>query len=141
MPCVVTLSWYHLTRFGFGHHIQLMTRVVKFPTSGLTPADIRALEEFCADRRFRGVPSHLSIGELVPEQPEEPILRYATIKHAPEGKTVFVLDRTEGVYRVRYWHAIQRQMMLLAKNRFLGVVLKAIPEWPAAPFRVPQRTE
>jgi hypothetical protein len=118
-----------------------MTSVVRFPTSGLTPADIRTLEEFCADRRLRGVPSYLSIGELAPEQPEEPILRYATIKDAPDGKTVFVLDRMESVYRVRYWHSIQRQMRLLAKNRYLGVVLKAIPEWPAAPFRMPQHPE
>ena len=118
-----------------------MTTVVRFPTSGLTPADIRALEDFCADRRVRGVPSHLSIGELAPEEPEESILRYATIRDAPDGKTVFVLDRTESVYRVRYWHAIRRQMMLLAKNRYLGMVLAATPEWPAVPFRVPQRPE
>ncbi len=115
--------------------------VVAFPTSGLTPADLRVLEEFCSERRLRGVPSYLSIGEIEPDQQGHARLLYATIRDAPEGKTVFIVDRTEGVYRVRYWHSIQRQMMLLAKQRHLSAVLGTIPEWPAVPFRRPQRRQ
>ena len=132
---------HRLTHGAFGRHIEVMATVVRFPTSGLTPTDIRALEEFCVGRRLRGVSSHLSIGELPPERPEEAILRYAIIKDAPDGKALFVLDRTESVYRVRYWHSTQRQMMMLEKSRHLDIVLKAISEWPAVPFRVPQRTK
>lgn len=108
--------------------------VTPFPTSGLSRADLRALEAFCEERRLRGVPSHLVVGELEPERPGQRPLLYASIKDAPEGRTVFVVDRTENVYRARYWHTAGRQMTLVARHRSLARVLRSVPDWPGVLF-------
>lgn len=113
--------------------------VVAFPTSGLTRPDLRVLEAFCRERRLRDVPSYLSVGELEPEQPGQGPLRHASIKDAPGGRTVFVVDRSEGVYRVRYWHSIARHMALVARHRSLARALQAVPDWPGRDFRRSRR--
>lgn len=105
-----------------------------FPASGLSRADLRTLEAFCEERRLRGVPAYLAVGELEAERPGQRPLLYASIKDAPEGRTVFVIDRTENVYRARYWHTLGRQMTLVARHRSLARVLESVPDWPATAF-------
>lgn len=108
-----------------------------FPASGLSRADLRTLEAFCEERRLSGVPSYLVVGELEAERPGQRPLLYASIKDAPEGRTVFVVDRNENVYRVRYWHTLGRQMTLVARHRSLARALKSVPDWPGTAFGQP----
>lgn len=108
--------------------------VTPFPASGLSRADLRSLEAFCEERRRRGVRSYLVVGKLEAERPGQRPLLYVSIKDAPEGRTVFVIDRTENVYRARYWHSLGRQMTLLARHRSLARVLKSVPDWPGTGF-------
>jgi len=115
------------------HHIRRMS-VTPFPASGLSHRDLHTLEAFCEARRLRGVPSYIVAGELEAERPGQRPMLYASIKDAPKGRTVFVVDRTENVYRVRYWHTAGRQMTLVARHRSLARVLRSVPDWPGTLF-------
>lgn len=113
--------------------------VIPFPTSGLGRRDLAIIEEFCARRRERGIasyPSARTIDETGPGGQEQ---LYAVITDQPHGRTVFIIDRTEGVYRARYFDSVKRRAAIVAEGRSLYGVLQAIPEWPAAPFRNPGR--
>ncbi len=109
--------------------------VVQFPVSGLTNSDLAAIEEVCAERRERDIASYLSARTL--DEPGTPHhgLVYASITDELHGRTVFIVDKLEAVYRVRYFHTINRRMVSVAEGRSLTRVLNAIPEWPSASFR------
>lgn len=105
--------------------------IVQFPVSGLSGRDIAATGEFCADRRSQGTPYYLSVGDLENADDGPLPLFYASIKDGPRGRTMFIVDRVEAVYRARYWHSIRRKVCLVAQNRNLSQLLSAIPKWHA----------
>ncbi len=109
--------------------------VVQFPVSGLTNSDLAAIEQVCAERRERGIASYVSARTL--DEPGAPRHRlvYASITDELHGRTVFIVDKSEAIYRIRYFHTINRRMLTVAEGRSLRKVLNAIPEWPLASFR------
>ena len=113
--------------------------VIPFPTSGLSGADLRLIEDFCVQRRERGQTAHLSVGRVYEPGMEHPGFRYASIKDAPEGRTFFIIDRTNWVYRARTFETVGRCTRVVAKSRKLPQVLDAISNLPASDFGEPSR--
>ncbi len=109
--------------------------VVQFPVSGLTNSDLAAIEKVCTERRERGIASYVSARTL--DEPGTPHHRlvYASITDELHGWTVFIVDKTEAIYRIRYFHPLIRRMLTVAEGRSLRKALNAIPEWPSASFR------
>ena len=64
-------------------------------------------------------------------------LKYASIKDQRRGRTIYIIDKTDGVYRVRYFHTVERATYVIAKGRSLQKVLSETPEWPVTPTRKP----
>lgn len=109
--------------------------VVQFPVSGLTNSDLAAIEEICAERRERGIGSYLSARALDEPGTSHHGLVHASITDELHGRTVFIVDKSEAIYRVRYFDTMRRRMVSVAEGRSLRKVLNAIPEWPSASFQ------
>ena len=104
--------------------------VIPFPTSGLSGVDLRLIEDFCVERRERGLAAYLSVGRIYEPGADHPGLRYASIKDAPEGKTLFIIDRTNWIYYVRYFDTSLRKILVVARGRRLSQVLELVPDCP-----------
>ncbi len=113
--------------------------VIPFPTSGLANRELRTIDRFCAHRRDQGMASYLSVGKIYDPGEEHDGLKYAAIKDQPEGRTIYIIDKTDAVYRVRYFHTMDRTTYVIAKGRNLQKVLSETPEWPVTPTRKPSR--
>ena len=113
--------------------------IIPFPTSGLANRDLRIIDKFCAQRRDQGVASYLSVGKIDEPGEEHDGLKYAAIRDQRRGRTIYVIDKTDGVYRVRYFHTVERATYVIAKGRSLQKVLSETPEWPVTPTRRPSR--
>ncbi len=113
--------------------------IIPFPTSGLANLDLRTIERFCAQRRVQGIASYLSVGRIDEPGEEHDGLKYAAIRDQPKGRTVYIIDKTDAVYRVRYFHTVDRATYVIAEGRSLEKVLSETPEWPVTPTRRPSR--
>ncbi len=113
--------------------------IIPFPTSGLANRDLRIIDKFCAQRRDQGVASYLSVGKIDEPGEEHDGLKYAAIRDLPKGRTIYVIDKTDAVYRVRYFHTVERATYVIAEGRNLQTVLNETPEWPVTPTGKPSR--
>ncbi len=113
--------------------------IIPFPTSGLANRDLRIIDKFCAQRRDQGVASYLSVGKIDEPGEEHDGLKYAAIRDQRRGRTIYIIDKTDAVYRVRYFHTVERATYVIAKGRNLQKVLSETPEWPVTPTRRPSR--
>ena len=111
--------------------------IIPFPTSGLTNRDLETIDRFCVERRDQGVASYLSVGKIDEPGEEHDGLKYAAIRDQRRGKTVYIIDKTDGVYRVRYFHTADRTTYVIAEGRSLPKVLSETPEWPVTPTGKP----
>ncbi len=111
--------------------------IIPFPTSGLANRDLRTIDRFCVQRREQGMASYLSVGKIDEPGEEHDGLKYAAIRDQPKGRTVYIIDKTDAVYRVRYFHTVERATYVIAKRRNLQKVLSETPEWPVTPTRKP----
>jgi hypothetical protein len=109
--------------------------IIQFPVSGLTNSDLAAIEQVCAERRERGIGSYVSARTLDEPGTSHHRLVYASIMDELHGRTVFIVDKSDAIYRVRYFNTIKRRMVSVAEGRSLRKVLNAIPEWPSASFQ------
>ncbi len=107
--------------------------IIPFPTSGLANRDLRIIDKFCAQRRDQGVAWYLSVGKIDEPGEEHDGLKYAAIRDQRRGRTIYIIDKTDGVYRVRYFHTVERATYVIAKGRSLQKVLSETPEWPITP--------
>ncbi len=114
--------------------------IIPFPTSGLANRDLRTIDRFCAQRRDQGMASYLSVGKIDEPGEEHDGLKYAAIRDLPKGRTVYIIDKTDGVYRVRYFHTVDRATYVIAEGRSLEKVLSETPEWPITPTGKPSRS-
>jgi len=113
--------------------------IIPFPTSGLANLDLRTINRFCAQRRDQGMASYLSVGRIYEPGEEHDGLMYAAIKDQPEGRTIYIIDKTDAVFRVRYVHTVDRMAYVIAEGRSLPKVLSETPEWPVTPTGKPSR--
>ncbi len=113
--------------------------VIPFPASGLANRDLETIDRFCVERRDQGVASYLSVGKIDEPGEEHDGLKYAAIRDQRRGKTVYIIDKTDGVYRVRYFHTVDRAIYVIAEGRSLPKVLSETPEWPITPTSKPSR--
>ncbi len=111
--------------------------IIPFPTSGLANRDLRTIDRFCVQRREQGVAWYLSVGKIDEPGEEHDGLKYAAIKDQRRGRTIYVIDKTDAVYRVRYFHTVDRATYVIAEGRSLPKVLSETPEWPVTPTRKP----
>ena len=109
--------------------------IIPFPTSGLANLDLRTIDRFCAQRREQGVALYLAVCEIDDPGKEYDGLKYATIMDQYRGKTVYIIEKTDAVYRVRYFHTVDRAAYVIAEGRSLQKVLSETPEWPVTPTR------
>ncbi len=82
---------------------------------------------------------YLSVGKVYEPGEDHDGLMYATIKDKPKGRTIYVIDKTDAVYMVRYFHTVDRTTYVIAEGRSLQKVLSETPEWPITPARKPSR--
>ena len=113
--------------------------IIPFPTSGLANRDLRTIGKFCAQRRDQGVAWYLSVGKIDEPGEEHDGLKYAAIKDQRRGRTIYIIDKTDAVYRVRYFHTVDRTTYVIAEGRNLQKVLSETPEWPDTPTGKPSR--
>ena len=113
--------------------------IIPFPTSGLANLDLRTIERFCAQRRDQGVAWYLSVGKIDEPGEEHDGLKYVAIKDQRRGRTIYIIDKTDAVYRVRYFHTMDRMTYVIAEGRSLPKVLSETPEWPVTPTGKPSR--
>ena len=111
--------------------------IIPFPTSGLANLDLRTIERFCAQRRDQGVAWYLSVGKIDEPGEEHDGLKYVAIKDQRRGRTIYIIDKTDAVYRVRYFHTVDRATYVIAEGRNLQKVLSETPEWPITPTGKP----
>ncbi len=113
--------------------------LISFPTSGLANRDLRTIDRVCAQRRDQGVAWYLSVGKIDEPGEEHDGLKYAAIKDQRRGRTIYIIDKTDAVYRVRYFHTVDRATYVIAEGRSLQKVLSETPERPITPTRKPSR--
>ena len=111
--------------------------IIPFPTSGLANSDLTTIDRVCAQRRDQGVAWYLSVGKIDEPGEEHDGLKYAAIKDQLRGRTIYIIDKTDAVYRVRYFHTVDRTTYVIAEGRSLPKVLSETPEWPVTPTSSP----